>query len=165
MSITETIYIKTPIRLQNSLCSLKGWSLKKQRFNSDFFSYLSFLEKSSSWNKSKLEEYQVQKLKEIVSYAFSYIPYYHQLFLSLKLHPDDIKTFADLKKIPSLEKETIRFQQNALLSTKYTKHALLKGQGHLFHSGIILKQLLLNMLVYGDSIEVTVLKWVSLMLL
>lgn len=69
---------------------------------------LKFLEKSQWWEESKLIEYQNMKLIELLSHAYNNVPYYTELFDSLKLKPTNFKSKEDLGKLPILTKEIIR---------------------------------------------------------
>lgn len=55
-----------------------------------------------------LIEYQEKKLRKLVKHAYGNVPYYHNLFRKENLHPDDIKTIADVKKIPISDKESLK---------------------------------------------------------
>ena len=66
--------------------------------------HLFFFEKSNDWSSDKLKEYQLQKLKEIVAFAFENSSFYKSHFLSNNFHPSDIKELSNLKNIPILEK-------------------------------------------------------------
>ena len=66
--------------------------------------HLIFLEKSNEWSSKKLKDYQLQKLKEIVAFAYENSSFYKLHFISHNFHPSDIKNLKDLNKIPVLEK-------------------------------------------------------------
>ncbi|MBN1502109.1 phenylacetate--CoA ligase family protein [Candidatus Woesearchaeota archaeon] len=65
------------------------------------------LEKSQHWPKEKLVELQNNRLKALIGHAYNNVPYYHELFKKKKLKPSDIRTVADLYKIPILTKDII----------------------------------------------------------
>lgn len=71
--------------------------------------------------KEKIEEYQYNRLKSIIEYAYKNIPYYHELFEEIEFHPDQFKTIKDLKKIPYLTKEIVRENQDKILSQTFNK--------------------------------------------
>jgi phenylacetate-CoA ligase len=63
----------------------------------------------SQWHSAEeLLRYQEERLRRIVSQAYYRVPYYQDLFRSLKLRPDDIRTPADLQKLPTISKATLR---------------------------------------------------------
>lgn len=88
---------------------------------------LSFLRKSQSWDENRIYEYQVKKLKDLISYSKANVPYYEDLFQKIKLTPFDIKTLEDINKIPILTKEILRNNGNQLLSRQFKKFKIKKG--------------------------------------
>ena len=88
----------------------------------------SFLKKSQWWSAEQLQEYQENKLSNLISHAYENVPYYHTLFTQQGLQPSDITTIADLQKLPVLTKETIRENQNDMKARNYPKKALNPGQ-------------------------------------
>ena len=57
---------------------------------------------------TELKKEQEKQLRHMVSYCYENVPYYHNLFTSLKLQPADIRVIEDLEKLPVLTKEIIR---------------------------------------------------------
>lgn len=57
---------------------------------------------------SVLLEEQDAQLREAVSFAYEYVPYYHELFDKINIHPRDIKTRKDLEYLPILSKQEIK---------------------------------------------------------
>lgn len=94
-----------------------GQSIKK---------HLDFLLKSQWWSENELKEYQNEKLRALIKYAYENVPYYNDLFKKLKLKPDDIKNTNDLVKLPILKKKTIRenFKNIKIISKKLLKRNL-----------------------------------------
>ena len=66
------------------------------------------LNKSQWWSIEKLEDFQNQRLRKIIKYAFDNIPGYHEKFIKVKLKPEDIKTKNDLWKIPITTREELQ---------------------------------------------------------
>jgi phenylacetate-CoA ligase len=60
---------------------------------------------------------QEQRLRQVVAQAYHQVPYYQDLFRSLKLRPEDIRTVADLHKLPTLSKATLRREFPRLQAT------------------------------------------------
>jgi phenylacetate-CoA ligase len=79
-------------------------------------SYLKELEHSQWYSREQLHKLQSGKLRELIAYAYKHVPYYRELFDSVKMYPDDIKTSSDLKKLPFLTKDIIRKQTEMLKS-------------------------------------------------
>lgn len=57
------------------------------------------------------------RLRQIVNYAASTVPYYQNLFQKEGIDPQSIKTVHDLRRLPLVEKATIRKNPNLFIST------------------------------------------------
>lgn len=75
-----------------------------------------FLKSTEGWREDQLAEYQWKKLQQLISHAFSNVPYYHDLLVKNDIHPNDVKNFADFKNLPILTKETVRRENQRLLA-------------------------------------------------
>jgi phenylacetate-CoA ligase len=67
-----------------------------------------FFERSQWFSQEELVRYQEQRLRTIVAHAYEAVPYYRDVFRRLRLTPADVRTLADLSKIPPLSKATLR---------------------------------------------------------
>ena len=65
-------------------------------------------ERSQWWSLDRLVAYQEQRLRQVVEHAYHHVPYYRDLFRSLKLVPADVRTLSHLDKLPRLSKATVR---------------------------------------------------------
>ena len=72
--------------------------------------YLYQLKKDQWKDPQQLREIQFKNLKAIIKHAYNCVPYYHKLFKSINIRPDDIRKFEDVRKIPPLSKKDV--QQN-----------------------------------------------------
>lgn len=104
----QKLYVYTPVWFQNFAWSAVGiWTLLT-RYNRNFYEVLRFLEESQWWSLEDQKSYQDERLRTLVRHAYDNCMYYRQLFDELNLKPSDIHTADDLKKLPILEKSTIR---------------------------------------------------------
>ncbi|NER12162.1 phenylacetate--CoA ligase family protein [Leptobacterium flavescens] len=94
------------------------FKIGQNRRNPSIDGWYDFLKKTEEWPLEKLETYQFQKLKEILSFAYEYSPYYRRKFEAAKLNPDDLKTINDLSKFPVLTKEDV-LTHNEEIHTRY----------------------------------------------
>lgn len=69
---------------------------------------LQFLNKSQYWSREQIDNYQNGKLRKLIQHAYSTVPFYHDLFTSLNLKPEDIHTKQDLLELPILTKSIIK---------------------------------------------------------
>jgi len=75
------------------------------------------LRKSQYWKREDIEKDQKLKLRNIVKHSYENVPYYHDVFKSLGLKPDNIQGSADLRKLPLLTKDIIRNTLDELTSS------------------------------------------------
>ena len=71
-----------------------------------------------------MEEYQGERLRSLIRHAYETVPYYHELFSSLRLRPEDIKTPEHLKLLPIITKETVVINKPKMLSTAVPRKEL-----------------------------------------
>lgn len=83
--------------------------------------HLELLRRSQIWERAEQIQYQEERLRLLVDHAFSNVQYYHDLFKSLKLTPNDIKCINDLLKLPVLNKALIKQNYRELLAKNH-KH-------------------------------------------
>jgi phenylacetate-CoA ligase len=69
--------------------------------------FLKELEVSQWYDPEQMQALQLTKLKELLRYCQTYVPYYQKVFDSLGFHPEDLKTLDDLQLLPFLEKKTL----------------------------------------------------------
>jgi len=75
--------------------------------NKNIFENSDFLIQSHHWGIEKIYEYQYSILRTLLHYAYKNSEYYRRVFDDNKISPNDIKSLENLKKIPTLDKETI----------------------------------------------------------
>lgn len=78
--------------------------------------HLRELEKSQWFTRAEIEQNQEQKLRALIRHAYENVPYYHRIFRERGIQPEDIRTKADLEKIPLLTKDTIRNHLDELMA-------------------------------------------------
>lgn len=107
-----------PIFIQNIGISMYGYKWKKRRFGGIFQQeYAGYVAREKN-SCSDWSNYQKIELQKLLKHAGSEVPYYKELFTPLKLNFDDFN-LGDLKKLPVLEKDTLRqLGQSTLLAKK-----------------------------------------------
>jgi len=86
--------------------------------------YLRSLMRSAYWSNKKLESYQNKKLKEIFSYAYRNVPFYHRKFRQLGITPCDFRGKADLNKLPIITKDEVKRNLSEMISREYNRKNL-----------------------------------------
>lgn len=79
------------------------------------------LEKTQWWAPDQLQQLQLERLRSLLTDIGSHVPYYRELFQRLNFVPTELRSLADLRALPLLDKATIRANTDAL------KHPLARG--------------------------------------
>ncbi|HOD17349.1 MAG TPA: phenylacetate--CoA ligase family protein [Candidatus Cloacimonadota bacterium] len=110
-----------PKKIRNTIVThIPEYWLKSSTFRKTY----RFLEKSEFWSSEQIKEYQLKKLKEIISHAYNTVPYYKREWDKIGFKPEDIKVLEDIKKIPLLNKETVQKYEDEFISNLYKKENL-----------------------------------------
>jgi len=117
-SLAERIYPHLPVFLQNAACWYYGEKESRLRFGREFDIRLRQLTESEKWSASEIEAYQNEKLRHLIRHAYDYVPYYRERWKSLKISPEDVRSRADLMKLPVLTKEEVRQHHDKFISLK-----------------------------------------------
>jgi phenylacetate-CoA ligase len=65
-----------------------------------------------------LEKVQLRNLKAIIKHAYDTVPYYSQLFRSVRIKPEDIKNMSDLRKLPLTNRDDVKKNYSKMVSKK-----------------------------------------------
>ena len=74
------------------------------------------MESSQWWSETKIKELQQSRLRELITHAQDHVPYYRLLFSENHIKADDIRSVADLARLPLLDKSKIRAHTEAMKS-------------------------------------------------
>lgn len=94
---------------------------RRRKYGLQFRHCLAELSESQWWSTEQHERAQAERLQRFVHHAATTVPYYRDLFRSLRLHPDDIRSTGDLRQLPLLEKETVRAEGFRLIPEEYDR--------------------------------------------
>ncbi len=72
------------------------------------YRYLSEMNERLRWTPEEIQRYRLWKLRKLIRTAYYNSPFYRSFYDKCGVHPDDIKTEADLKLLPVLQKERLR---------------------------------------------------------
>ncbi|MET0857732.1 MAG: phenylacetate--CoA ligase, partial [Telluria sp.] len=59
-------------------------------------------------SRDELQSLQLERMKWTLRHAYDNVPHYRAAFDAAGVHPDDLKSLADLAKFPFTEKRTLR---------------------------------------------------------
>lgn len=116
-SALKVIYDYAPVFLQNWMLTRYNAMLDKERYRGRFHEFQQLLANTQYYSTQELADYQDERLRELIKYAYENVPYYRNIFHERKLKVSDIKCQDDLIKLPLLTKEKIRNNFRSLIST------------------------------------------------
>ena len=126
-SLSEKIYYKMPVVIQNGIFSVYGWNLSRKRYNRYFYEHLARLKDMEWWSSEQIEEYQNNRIAKIVTHAYETVPFYRKWYDEHGVDIKRITSISDLQKLPILTKQIVRENQHAMISSAYNKDSLVKG--------------------------------------
>jgi phenylacetate-CoA ligase len=116
MDWLKTSYDRSPLWLQNLMVSAQGFFFNRKRWDVELGrELLARLLESQWWERERFEAYQLERLREHLTYATTQIPYYRERFKKGAIDPDAIGSLQDLRTIPLLEKDAIRREPTRFL--------------------------------------------------
>jgi phenylacetate-CoA ligase len=78
--------------------------------------YLARYRAMRGWSRERLLEWQQGKLRRLLAHAYEAVPYWRSTFDAIGAHPEDVRSLEDLRRLPLLDKDTIRAQSTAMMS-------------------------------------------------
>ena len=92
------------------------------KYGRRFRQVFAFLTEHQHASRAELENYQWQRLKQLIEYAYTHVPFYRLRFEAIGLQPGDIKDRTDFCRIPTLTREEVVEYHEDLKSTEFEKH-------------------------------------------
>ncbi|MBN1153119.1 MAG: hypothetical protein JXA58_07905, partial [Dehalococcoidia bacterium] len=86
------------------------------------------LEASQWWPRERIEALQEERLSRIIEHAYAHVPYYRGVMRERGIRPEDIRTVADLARLPVLTKDIVRSNLPALVSDDVARRDLMRFQ-------------------------------------
>lgn len=71
-----------------------------------------------------LDRMRLTKLKQLVNYAWTYVPFYRKLWASNNISPDDIHLISDFEKLPTIDRNDIIANCDGFIPNGYNRNRL-----------------------------------------
>lgn len=113
----SAIYGASPVWAQNLMLTGFSTLLERERYSGRYQEFKALLERTEWFSPADLRAYQDERLRAVVAHAYATVPYYRRVFDERRLRPDDIRTGADLPKLPLLTRDDIKRHFRELCST------------------------------------------------
>lgn len=120
-SAAAAVYRRSPVWGQNLLLQAFSLLLERERFGGRYSEYRDLLLGSERWSAAELRSFQDERLRLIVRHAYETVPFYRRRFDEAGLSPAEIRTQADLPRVPILTKHDIREHFEDLWSTSFPR--------------------------------------------
>ena len=75
-----------------------------------------------------IREFQLKQIRQLLSDAIQFVPYYRHWYSKLHIYPDDIKSFLDFEKIPTISKGDLVGNELAFIDERYKGKRLIKSK-------------------------------------
>ncbi len=85
---------------------------------------LNFLKESQYWSQSQIGKFQFAETIKLLRHAKSHVRYYKSLFEDSGINIDAMRDFNDFRKIPMLDKETIKNRGDDFIADNYDRASL-----------------------------------------
>ncbi len=111
MGVITKLYDSSPVFVQNIMCSVKGWSIKRRRYNSDFYKELEMYENHAYHPRKELCDF----LKRARS-----VPFY-QTYLPQSLLKDinEDNVYEIISGLPIINKQIVKENQASIDNTAH----------------------------------------------
>ena len=106
MSTAETIYMASPVWLQNGFAAAYGYWWHRRRFGRHFDRLVEEFRQHEGWTRSRFLELQTRSLAQVLRAATT-SPYYAPLFVDARITADT-PPWEALRRLPVLSKEQLR---------------------------------------------------------
>lgn len=116
MSLAERIYQSAPMWLQTVLLNSYALRLHRERFGAEFRRLLADWEASQWWASERVQEYQNDRVRSIVRFAGTCVPFYQQRWAEYGVTLSQVQGVVDLPLLPTVTKADIRAAGHDMLS-------------------------------------------------
>lgn len=127
-TIMDKIYNRSPLWLQNIGIAAFGVVWKHRRLGGRFKEFVDEFSERERFAQEAWQGYQIERLRELVRVCYYETPYYHRLFKDCGIDEAAVCNFSldDLRKLPLLEKNTIRENPEDFIADNARKKKLHK---------------------------------------
>ncbi len=78
-----------------------------------------FLQEHQTASRDEIADYQWRRLQELLHYAHAHVPFYQRRFSAIGMHPSDVKSREDFRKIPCLTRDEVTDYVEELKSDEF----------------------------------------------
>lgn len=127
MSITGNlykIYLNSPEFIKKMVGGVYKYIPKQITYGEKFFENYNLVKEFETASKGKISQYQNEKFKEIVKFAYNNVEFYKELYDKNNVDINDINSLEDITKLPIITKEQIMESGEKIISKSSNKNKL-----------------------------------------
>ncbi len=113
--LSDTIYLNSPVKVQQMIVAGYGWWWYKRRFSSTFHRLVSELKTRERWTQDQFRQFQEQRLGGLLK-AATCSSYYREV-ISQSGITETTPVWEAFSRMPLLDKQTLRTRARDLLTT------------------------------------------------
>lgn len=122
------LYYTAPKAIQNALCSIKGFLIKRERFDKRFGSQLEKYENRSFISHDAVKKFQTLRLEQIIKYCYENLPFYQKSLFQCEVYDGVKVNLVNFSNMQILNKTVVRENIEKLKPSTFSKKELLTSK-------------------------------------
>lgn len=102
------LYARLPAAAQHVVVTGYGLRERRHRYRGSFPEALGLLRESEWFDSETIEARKLGAIQRLVAHAVQHVPYYRKTYGAADIHPADIRSMADFRDLPVIEKQVVR---------------------------------------------------------
>lgn len=123
----EQIYYSSPVCIQNLLCCIKGYFIRKRRYSKEFMQCLKLYESKAFDGHEELRRF-LQKIADV--------PYYKRLYKEKNFNPNAENLQEEIRKLPVLTRAEVIANKRDIVNPYFKGPVLLSSTGGTTGAGL-----------------------------
>ena len=104
------------------------FKIRVKRENSTLLKHLDEFEKSQYYSLDKIQELQLQRLRQLLQHAYAHCPFYTRRFNEIGFNPDKLQSFDDFNQLPVLTKKDIQKHASEMKASNLNSDLIIPDQ-------------------------------------
>ena len=125
---SSPIYRNLPPQLQDVFVTAKGMCYAWMRNGFYPGKLRRILLANEKLSDEQLRDLQFRELRSLIEHADRNVPYYRRVFKEAGFRPGDLKSIADLTRLPTIDKRTVQEHHGEFLAGNYRRKLLISGK-------------------------------------
>lgn len=124
--LLDRIYDVSPVWMQQIGVSAYGIAWRRRRYGGRFQQAVCEFISREEYSQAEWHSYQTRQLRQLLAHSLAFAPHYREAFSSVGFSVKDLGQFEldDLRRLPLLEKETIRAEPAQFLARNVSERQL-----------------------------------------